>query len=124
MASSTFYKMGGAKELQVIQLFVHAAIGSTGAVTLNTAKSKGIASMTRTSAGLYVITLSEAYAELLAVDGLALFSTLQDLTFQVNAETVATTKTITMWCKTAATATDPTSGTTLKFKITLKNSGV
>lgn len=124
MASSIFYPEKGVKEVGIVKLWLKAAIGATGAVTLNAAGSKGIASITRTSAGLYQITLDEPYAALLMANAFVVFSTLQDLTFQVKAEDVASAKTIDLWCKTAATATDPTDGSSLRVELILKNSSV
>lgn len=108
-------------EVKVDHLYAKVAIGATGAPTLNTAASKGIASISRTSDGLYVLTLAKVYNSLLDFSVIQLFDTLQDLTFQINAIDLSA-KTITFWCKATATATDPTDGSTLHIKAILKDS--
>ena len=44
-----------------VQLFGQVAIGAVGAPTLSASLSKGIASISRVSAGLYTLTLSDKY---------------------------------------------------------------
>lgn len=54
-----------ALEKRIVDLYAQVAIGATGAPTLNLSKSKGIASITRNSAGLYTIVLQDNYVDLL-----------------------------------------------------------
>jgi len=112
------------RQKSIVQVHIKVTIGATGACTLDAASSLGVASITRTSAGLYVITLRDKYTALMNAQFVSLDNAIQDLTFQVNAETVASTKTITLWTLTGATATDPTDTAILYGTITLKNSSV
>lgn len=123
MANRTFQDVQ-ALEKETKHLYVKATIGSSGAPTLVNPGSLGIASIARTSAGLYKITLTDAYPTLLMVKSTLLSSTAEDLTFQVKAEAVATTKTIDLLTLTSGTATDPASGDTLLIEIVLKNTSV
>ncbi len=125
MASSLFFKNIGSKEVQVCHLFVKAAIGATGACTLDTAASKGIASITRNDTGDYTIALAETYASLLACHPMILDATDCDLTFQIISQDVAgTSPNVKIGSHAAATPTDPASGSTLYVHLILKNSGV
>ncbi len=110
-------------ETKLVHLYAKVAIGSTGACTLDVANSKGIASITRTSAGLYVLTTSAKFNRLEDFRIVAIDSTLQDITFQVNTSSISA-KTITFWCKTGATATDPQSGCELRIALVMKDSSV
>lgn len=55
-------------EKKVIDLWLKAAIGATGAPTINSAFSKGITSIARTGVGAYTITLQDKYVDLYACD--------------------------------------------------------
>lgn len=126
MASSVFYRNSHAsKEVDVTELFVKAAIGATGAPTLNTAASKGISTIVRDAAGDYTITLSESYNSLLMVDIMFLEADDTDLTAQTISEDVdGTTPTVKIGFHAAATPTDPPDGSTIYVRITCKNSSV
>lgn len=123
MANRTFND-SQALEKEIKTLFAKISIGATGAPTLVNPGSLGIASVARTSAGLYKITLQDAYPKLAYVTGIVLSSTAEDITFQVKAEAVATSKTIDLFTLTAGVATDPASGDVLLLKIDLKNTSV
>lgn len=123
MANVGFWPLQ-ARQKGIKEVHIKVAIGATGEPTLDAASSLGVASVTRTSAGLYVITLRDKYTALVNAQFVSLDNAIQDLTFQVNAETVASTKTITLWTLTGATATDPTNTAILYGTITLKNSSV
>lgn len=114
-----------ARQKGIKEVHIKVTIGATGAPTLSTdGSSLGVATITRTSAGLYVITLRDKYTALVNAQFMHLDDALQDLSFQVNAETVATTKTVTLWTRVAATATDPTNTAIIYGTLTLKNSSV
>jgi hypothetical protein len=123
MANVGFWPLQ-ARQKGIKEVHVKVTIGATGEPTLVSDSSLGVASITRTSAGLYVITLRDKYTALVNASFTHLDDALQDLSFQVNAETVATTKTITLWTRVAATATDPTNTAIIYGTITLKNSSV
>lgn len=107
---------------EVIVIAGHATIGATGAPTLVAADSKGIASITRNSAGDYTVVLQDTFPRFLGGTITQYGSTSQDLTFHIKSHTVGTTKQFNFVCKTANTATDPTSGTELYWEIRVKNS--
>lgn len=121
MANRTFND-AQALEKEVKTLFAKVTIGASGAPTLT--KGLGVASITRTSAGLYELTLQDAYPAFMGMDIVQMLPALQDLTFQMNTETVLTTKKITFTCKAAAVATDPTSTSVLFITLHLKNTSV
>jgi hypothetical protein len=124
MASSLFFKDAGHKEVGVVTLFLRADIGATGAPTIDTAASKGIASIARDDTGDYTITLDEAYNSLLDCNIMMLESDDTDLIFRVTAQDVSSAKTVSISASAAATPTDPPDGSDLYVSLTLKNSSV
>ena len=123
MANAMFWGVQSRqRELKIVHLKV--AIGASGAPTIDSDASLGVTSISRTSAGLYRITLADKYTSLVAVNMTKLASSIQDLVPQVKAETVNSTKLIDLWTLTGATATDPASGTTLYCSFYLKNTSV
>lgn len=125
MASSLFYKDAGAKEVGIVHLFMRADIGATGAPTLDTANSKGIASITRNDTGDYTIALDEPYPVLLACHPMMLEADDTDITFQVISQDVSgTSPNVKIGSHAAATPTDPPNGSDLYVHIILKNSSV
>jgi len=123
MSAGTLYKNHYAKELDVVSIFAYVDIGDTGAPTLNTAKSKGVASIARNSAGNYTVTLADVYSDHFFTDLILLDSTSRDLTFQLLAVD-ASAKTIQFVVHAGATATDPTSGGVILAHIRMKRTGV
>lgn len=129
MANRQFSQFRYSLEKAVVDLYAKVAIGATGAPTLS--RGKGIASISRTSAGLYVITLQDKYNALLHVSCAQIDGTVPMTApvFNVVSETVGSTKLVTVQF-TAATAAgdttlvaaDPDNGATLLIKITLSNS--
>ena len=105
-------------------LFGKIAIGATGAPTLNAIKSKGIASISRTSAGLYVITLNDIYVDLysLRVSFLGASDPTVAYAYTVS-QSVNSSKQVTFQCKNiSGAAVDPISGTEMSVKLMLKTS--
>jgi hypothetical protein len=98
-------------------------VGATGAVSAF--YGYGIESCTRDSAGVYSLVLEAPYAAIVGASVMQI-GTKQDLTFQITAEDVGNatkaSRKITVTCKTANTATDPTSGTKLAFMFMFANS--
>lgn len=109
---------------EVKSVYAYVSIGASGAPTLNTNKSIGITSITRDSAGVYIITLDDKYNALLHFNVMMLEATAEDITFQVESEDVDGAKTIQFQCKAAAVETDPSNGSVLLIKIDLKNTSV
>lgn len=123
MASRNFHRVQSlAREVKSVYAYV--SIGASGAPTLDSNKSVGVTSITRDSAGVYVVTLDDKYNNLLFFNVQMLEATAEDITFQVESEAVATSKTIQFQCKAAAVETDPSDGSVLLIKIDLKNTSV
>lgn len=125
---------------EVVSIYAKIPIGATGAVgTLSASANMGIKSVSRTSAGLYVITLGDSassstdlYNSLLSVQAMILFNGISAVrTINVKAEAVASAGTITIQCSgptdastTTPIATDPDNGSILYLEIKVKNSSV
>lgn len=110
-----------ALEKECKSLYLEVAIGSSGAPTISS--GVGIASISRTSAGLYRIVLQDKYVSLKDFACIHLVSAAEDLNFQVKAEAVSgASPYIDFFCLTAGSATDPSDGAVLKIKIDVKNS--
>lgn len=125
MANRLFQQFRFSLEKQVVELWFKATIGASGAPTLVAADSKGVASISRNSAGEYTITLQDTYVKLLDA------SFCQLLAGGVNAapvaclqsEAVASTKTIVVqFSSGAGAAADMDSGTVLRGRVTVSNS--
>ncbi len=84
----------------------------------------GFASVAHTDTGEYTLTLQDAYNSLRSADAILKWGTVADINFQITAQTVATTKTIVVTAKTAATAVDLDDAARIMFKAELKNSSV
>jgi hypothetical protein len=124
MANRFFENRRYSMEKAVVDLWANVSIGATGAPTLNTAK--GIASISRSSAGVYVFTLQDSYQRLLNMNVTFFANGAAAAAPDVNqsvADTVNTTKTITIRCNNnSGTATDPASGEVMFAQFTLSNS--
>lgn len=111
-----------ALEREIKELYLDVAIGASGAPTLT--RGTGVASISRSSAGTYLITLQDAYMRLMSAQTTQVVSAVESLAFQVSAEDVAGAKTIIIHSHTAGVATDPSSGSRLLIQLNLKNSSV
>lgn len=119
--ASRYFKNVQAAETGRVYTHAKVAIGATGAPTLVDAPF--VAGIVRNGAGDYTLTLQDSYNELLHFGIIQLLATNQDITFQLRTADVGS-KTIRFICKTGATATEVTSGSTLYIDIGLKNSSV
>lgn len=123
MASRNFNRKQ-ALEKEVKEIYAKVTIAATGAPTLVALSSKGVASISRTSAGLYVLTLQDKYNALMHASIAIVAPSSEDLSAKVKAESVASAKTVTFQCTAAAIATDPATGDTLLIALQLKNTSV
>ena len=121
MANLTFNRKQS-REKEVKELFLDVAIGASGAPTLS--RGQGVASISRSGAGVYLITLGDTYQRLMHMDVKQLVASAEDLKFQLVSEDVDGAKTISFRCIAVATETDPSSGSRLLIKIDVKNSSV
>lgn len=105
-------------------LFGKVAIGATGAPTINAVKSKGIASVSRTSAGLYVVTLNDKYVDMFSFRASFVGATDPGVAYSYTvSQFVGTTKIITIQCKDiSGAAVDPVSGSEMQLEVILKTS--
>jgi hypothetical protein len=151
MASRDFDALSYQLEKKVVKIFGRVSIGATGAPTLVTAvattdvngntvsvwnPSKGIASITRVSAGKYTIQLGRAdsvvgtqvdtYNGFLNFNSIIVNSTLSAVNgVQVLSDSVKSTGQLQIqFISAAGTATDPSSGDVISFEIILKNSAL
>ena len=114
-------------EAKVVTLFAKATIGASGVATLVTDRSKGVASIARTAAGKYTITLQDRYVDLFDIH-----CTILDAagvpaapTMVVRTQDVVGNKTIAVeFLNYSGAATEVDSGDVLRFRIDLKASGV
>jgi len=121
--ANTDVKSIKSRQRQIVEIPFTVAIGASGAPTINVSQSVGITSITRTGAGVYDIVFVDGY-QYLADYSVFQIGASQDLTFQVTTDFNTSTKTLSLTCKTANTATDPTNGTSLKGHFAFKNSSV
>jgi hypothetical protein len=122
MASRAFFPIQSAAR-EVKHVFAKVAIGSSGAPTLSGPDSPGVSSISRTSAGLYVLTLADTYPSLVAFQVTLVDDDLADVTFQVKADAIASTGAITFSCKAGASEAEVADGATLLIHVMARNSG-
>jgi hypothetical protein len=121
MASRAFFQTQSVSR-EVKHVFAKVAIGSSGAPTLSSADSPGVSSISRTSAGLYVLTLTDYYPKLLDFHVTLVDDDLADLTFQVKADAI-TSGSITFSCKAGASEAEVADGATLLIHVIARNCG-
>lgn len=128
MANRRFNQFRFALENKMTDIYMRATIGATGAPTLVTAKSKGVASIARTGVGAYTITLQDSYVDLFSVIPTITFasgSPVSGAMMVVRAQDVVSAKTIQIALLDGSfAAAELASGAVLGLKFELKNSGV
>ena len=135
MANRFFRQFRKQLEAEVVDIFARVSFGSSGAPTLDATNSKGIVSVTRSSAGRYVVVfgtnagLLDTYNRLLCVKhvfdesgngGTAPAS--PAMYVFANSINVLGTSSITVQFNAAGVATDPASGEVVLIDFVLKNS--
>lgn len=124
MANRNFNRFQ-ALEKEVKAIYAIVTIAGSGAPTLVAADSKGVASITRNSAGQYTLVLQDQYNKLMQAQVSIQSATAQDLHAQQVSETVASsTKNVVFRTLAVGVATDPSSGSVLRIRLDLKNSSV
>lgn len=115
-------------EKNPVDLWAQVTIGASGAPTLVTANSKGIASITRNAAGTYTVTFQDSYYKLLNFTSVSQNATgisaspdygIFTTGTNVNTQTGGTVK---FAYSTGGVATDPANGDTLYLCFTVSNS--
>lgn len=113
-------------ERDIYDVLLKVNIGASGAPTIASGNAKGVTSISRTSAGLYVITLDNTYNRLLDCSSQSISGSSAQAAplMTIVSETVATTKLVTLQYRAIdnSTATDPASGEVLLIKISVRNS--
>lgn len=130
----SFHKPLGSLEVDTITIFGNFAVGSTGACTLDTSNSKGVASVARTGVGAYTITLSEAVQKFLFASMVVEHNNADDPTLataallwrQVSNAVTGTTPTwkVQFFASDDGAASEVASGATIYFRLELRNSTV
>lgn len=109
-------------------LYAKVSIGASGAPTLVANTGMGITSITRSSAGKYVLTLSHAYAALLNIKQIinsgSSAPAAPGMYVVTDAVSSATAPAVTVQFNAAGTATDPASGEILYIEIELHKGSV
>jgi hypothetical protein len=130
MANRLFNRNTMTLEKQPVSLFLQAAIGATGAPTISALKSLGFKTITRSSAGKYVLALGgpagvDKYQRLLLLNASLIAtttSTVASVSVAVD-NSAGTTPSITIQCVDfAGAAVDPASGETLLVNAILDDS--
>jgi hypothetical protein len=111
-----------AVEQGVTSLFLRVNVGATGAVSA--ISGYGISGVVRNSAGDYTITFDRKYKKLLDCSLTVVQSTAQGLGLSVKTDSVSSAGTLNIVTSVGATATDPSSGTVLRFQIAVGDTGM
>lgn len=127
MANRRLYQFQYSYERDLVAIYARISIGAAGAPTLVGGPGKGVVSVTRSSAGKYVIALQDNFNKLMMLEPNLFVAAGAPAAPNVYlaAEQVAslTAPSITIQCATpAGTATDPASGEILLIEITCRNS--
>jgi hypothetical protein len=120
------YNRVQALEKESKHLYASVSIGASGAPTL--VRKQGIASISRVSAGLYTVTLSDKYNKLMALN-ICQFKASGAVAaphWALRDDSVASAKTfqVGFLAPDASTATDPDNGVVLSIEIVCKNSSL
>lgn len=121
MASRLLYPIRGTLDREVSILSGVVSIAADASVSSDTLKG---ASVARTAAGTYTITLEDKYSSLLSANLTLLAATAVDLVPQLVSETVSSTKLIVFKLLAAAVATDPAAVCKVHVCLMLKNTGL
>lgn len=124
MANRRLFQFSYTYEREVVRLFANIAIGASGAPTLESA-AKGIASVTRNSAGDYSIALTDNFNKLLAMHAVVQNATgipaAPDVGLKTDSVSSSTAPLIRIVTSAAGVATDPASGDTIRLEIVCRN---
>ena len=121
-----------ARKRQVKLLHGKAAIGASGAVTLDAPASSGITSITKDATGTYTIVLDGKVPQLVGFSAMLLDDDINQIAcFQLTANAVSTSGSLTFKCLAATNsstttliAANPSSGATLLFTVSVNNTSL
>lgn len=103
-------------------VFIFGGGTGAGAANLTAIKGAGVTSVAETATGKYTITLTDKWNSLMFFSGVVIdATTVDDWEVTVEAESVATNKTIGILVTKSGTATDLTTDEKLKFMVVVSN---
>lgn len=116
-------------ENRVVDLYCVAAIGATGAPTINASLSKGVTSITRNSTGRYTIVLDDNYIDLLQVTEFRILAAgapaaVGGFVVRANNVAAAAKSVVVEFVNSSGAAVEINNGTSLRIKLELKASTV
>lgn len=126
MANRNFARDAGSLEKGLVKLFAHVSFGSTGAPTL--VRGRGIASVSRSSAGKFVVALQDPYQRLLGCAATFVVETgvpaapVIHVVSDASATASAPAVTIQTGKLADGAATDPANGEAVLVELTFSNS--
>ena len=126
MANRLFTQFRYTLEKKMCDIYGRIAIGATGAPTLATTKSKGLASITRTGVGAYTVVLQDTYTDLFFAGFSLIVPSGANTVTGMNVVTASpSTKTYTiLFVSSTGADVEIVSGATLLLKFELKDSSV
>jgi hypothetical protein len=127
MANRNFNHNKWGLEKGRVELYAELAIGATGAPTVTKARSQGIKSVVRNTAGNYTVTLTDAYTRLMSVAVSLVVPTGVPSTgtnIQAVVRSSTTNTIIVEFLNSSGVAAEIVSGVIVQLKIDLKNSTV
>lgn len=122
MANSRLFQFRYSYQRDMVDIVARVAIGASGAPTL--LAGKGIVSISRVSAGRYLVTLKDNFRKLAMVDQVAVSASAPaapSMFVAVDNVSSATAPSITIQMNAAGVATDPASGEVLLLRISTVN---
>lgn len=121
-----YKKIGDGLEYRVVMLFLDVAIGASGAPTIAAAKSKGITSITRNSAGKYTIVADDRYVGLMGAVYTVVLAAGDPgptkMVVRADNSAAAAKSVVVEFLNDAGTATEIANGATLKLRLSYRAS--
>lgn len=114
-------------EKKMVDVYLKAAIGATGAITLDAANSKGIASVVRNSAGKYTITFNDTFVAFFGAKQSILLASGSPGVFAMvtrSVDTKTAKQVVVEFLDAAGAAADIASGATLNIHFEFKDTTV
>lgn len=120
MPSSRLFQFRYSYERDIVEIYLKASIGASGAPTL--VASKGVTSIVRNSTGNYTITLKDKHYLFLDADYRVQNATAPAAPgMYIVSESVNGTKQVVVQLNSAGTAADPDSGSTIMIRLAVRD---
>lgn len=121
MANRTFNRKQSL-EKEVKDVYVKVSFGASGAPSLVSGASYGAASISKDATGEYTLVLQDRYVALKHMEATLMSATAEDIRVQLKSESInSDSKSVSFFTLTGASATNPSSGSSLLIKLELKN---